>query len=183
LLRGGDRTAFDRRRCAEGAGMPRPESQFLEQPPYAGGGPSTGAWPDAPVNPRRAKDPPAGSLEPGTRGTRPLGSAAGVFFHRRTYGDGRWPTLRICSPPLDPRHFSAARAAGQRAPIRGDAKSCVLTAMGASDGWTAKPDGVVLSLVAPAKHGVVCGSGWPLFGGKTGGDGLVFTETQQSEPS
>ena len=51
------------------------------------------------------------------------------------------------------------------------------------EGWTAEPDGVVLSLVAPAKHGVVCGSGWPLFGGKTGGDGLVFTETQQSEPS
>ena len=70
-----------------------------------------------PREPRRAKDPHAGSLGPGTRGTRPLGSATGFFFHRRTYGDGRWPILRICSPPLDPRQFSAARAAGRQAPF------------------------------------------------------------------
>jgi len=51
------------------------------------------------------------------------------------------------------------------------------------EGWTAKPDGVVLLLVAPAKHGVVCGSGWQHFGDKTRGKGLVFGVTQQSEPS
>jgi len=38
-------------------------------------------------------------------GTRPLGSATGFLFHRRTYGDGRWPILRICSPPWTPDNF------------------------------------------------------------------------------
>ena len=51
------------------------------------------------------------------------------------------------------------------------------------EGWTAKPDGVVLLLVAPAKRGGQRFWFTAFFGGKTGGDGLVFEETQQSEPS
>ena len=78
-------------------------------------------------------------------GTRPLGPPAGVRFQRHCRGVGRWAVLRICSPPLDPRQFSAAHAAGQRA-------------------FRLRRNGA-------------------FFGGKTGGDGLVFEETQQSEPS
>ena len=91
----------------------------------------------------------------------------------------RW--LFLCRVLFFPRQFSAARPAGQRAPIRWNAKSCVLTAPPMSGrrsrtGW---------SCCWPLLR---CRGGLRLcavsfFGGKLRGEGLVFSDTQQSEPS
>ena len=68
----------------------------------------------APVDPTGAKDPHAGSLDPGTRGTRPLGPALKCSPIAVPTAMDRCRPCDSTRLPVDPRQFSAARAAGQQ---------------------------------------------------------------------